>query len=75
MHPIKIISRLILSATLSWSFLVVLAYTLQYLGKNAWGVFHTGLPLVLFPLNIYLFYKTQGVFKFFKGSSNVQNNA
>ena len=75
MHPIKIITRLVLSVILGWYSLLLIAYALEYFGQNAWGWFHTGLPLILFPINSYLSYKALGVLKFFKVSGNVQNSA
>lgn len=71
MHPAKIITRLVLSVIFGWYSFVLLLYAFEYSGKNAWGLLHTGLPLLLIPLNSYLLYKALGLFKFFKVSGNV----
>ena len=72
MHIVKSIVRLALSAIIGWYLLTLIAIFTEYLGYNAWGLIHTGLPLLLLPFIIYISYKLLGVSRLFKSYSNDQ---
>ena len=65
-----VLIRLALAALIGWPLTFAPVLILAPFGMHAWGWAHTGLPLVLYPLAIWLTYFVLGFVPPFKASDD-----